>query len=113
MANKLYAIAKGLTGTVYGLAEVAYETDSSVQHVYRYVGQTYNPRTRERQHLRYAGVKGNPAYSRWMEDLARRGKEPLFIVLEEGIEPDDLDDCESEWIRDLISRGHPLVNQLM
>jgi len=110
MANKAYAIAHGLTGTVYALAEIAAGTPLW-GHVYHYVGQTYNPRTRERQHLRYAGVKDNAAYSAWMEKLAREGREPLFVVLDEGIDPDELDARERHWITKLLAEGHPLVNQ--
>jgi len=109
MANKLYAIAHGLTGTVYALAEMS--PTERWGHIYYYVGQTYNPRARERQHLRYAGVKGNAAYAAWMEKLARAGKEPLFVFLDEYVDPDELDACERNWILKLLKEGHPLVNQ--
>lgn len=75
----------------------------------RYVGQTTRPDTRKAQHEKNT-YQGNPAKSRWCDELLRLGLRPLFAVIEE-CEPALLNDRERYWSQVMTDRGHDLLNR--
>lgn len=89
-----------MTVFIYALA------DPSTGEV-RYVGQSVNPPLRLRQHL--WGDHTNPYKERWLAQLARAGREPALLILEEATQA-TWEARERAWIAFYRAEGARLTN---
>jgi len=80
----------------------------------RYIGQSKNVHMRYGTHIN-AARKGksdlNGSYKEWMDDLRKRGKDPVLEVLEE-VEDADAGRAERRLIRCHMDSGHLVNNRL-
>lgn len=89
---------------IYGLCDPGSST-------VRYVGKTFNVKTRLAQHLYKRGgtINGMNPCTVWVDELKRNGQRPDLIVLEETTE-DEWEAKEQEWIKTLTEQGVELLN---
>ena len=95
------------TGWIYFLVDPDSTSGYDLSEV-RYVGYSYNPEKRFKNHLTEARNKGKGHRCNWIRSLLRVGKEPVLVVVEQA-DYETLPDLEVAWIADL-RQCYDLVN---
>ena len=87
-----------------------YELIDSRDNSCKYIGCTFNPEQRRKQHEQFS-YQGNAEMLRWKEDLERVGMRPEMNILEGDIPARELLIREAEWCRKRASEGCLLLNK--
>jgi len=78
----------------------------------RYVGQTFFPRERSRQHKAKRPVhQQNSDLLRWKQELSDLGLSPQFRIIEDAIPAVEINEKESYWCRSRSDEGFDLLNR--
>jgi hypothetical protein len=75
----------------------------------KYIGCTFNPEQRRKQHEQIT-YQGNSEMLRWKDELLRIGMRPEMNILERDIQASELFLREAEWCRRKASDGCSLLN---
>lgn len=93
-----------MTGVIYELID---PRDGSC----RYVGKTFDPGHRKASHLAKKPVwQHNAPLHRWKHELSDSGLQPIFSIIEAGVEPAYINNREREWCAKRSSDGCRLLN---
>jgi hypothetical protein len=91
---------------------VIYELIDPRNGMCRYVGQTLDVQQRRKSHTAQTPIfQNNEDLHRWKTELASLGLSPEFRVIEDGIQPETIDEQERFWCRDRADRGCRLLNR--
>jgi hypothetical protein len=89
--------------------------DPRQPEVWRYVGRSFQPRSRRVQHARRPSraARGATHKELWIAQLLSEHIRPSVIVLEDCESLFDAIVREKVWIRHALSEGHPLTNSVL
>lgn len=76
----------------------------------RYVGKSYDPQKRLKQHLKCGWSDYNPQKAQWIQDLKIAGLEPILKILESFDNYWGVDEAEKKWIKFYVTRNVALLN---
>lgn len=88
---------------IYGLREVG-------EIEIRYVGQSVDPHSRCKLHMRDTGMLETNLKRLWIEDVIRRNVKVEYVILEECSSCDEAVIRENFWIDHYRETGHRLTN---
>lgn len=75
----------------------------------RYVGQTFSPELRLRQHI-HSEVGSNESKRLWVEEVLKAGFEPRMDIVEIIEEKEKINEREKYWIQYHLEKGLSLLN---